>query len=545
MHLTSARSLRFLLAWSHFFVAAFCPMLSGAYLSPADSDGDGLEDAAEVSLGTDPDVWDDVRDPALIDRILQLVYDWQIARPSEYQTGGDGDRSWVGAAFYAGATWWALDTGNTLALADMRAVGERTHWALGDRLRVADDHCIAQTYLQLYLHDTEADADWIRPTRLTFNQILRNPIPFAERSPFRGQGPWGSTDWYSWCDALFMAPPAWAMYATVEEDGAYLDFLVDEWQFTADESGGWQNSHVALYDSEEGLFFRDVNFVDELEPNGRPEFWSRGNGWVIGGLCGVLEYFPAEDLRRSYFVDQLRQMAAALADAQVTSDDAKDGLWTSSILYPDGYAEPEMSGSAFFVYGLAYGVNHGILDPEEYGSVIERGWEGLAHAVRQGGAVDWIQPVGKEPGSNETTDPFRQREKHYGYGAYLLAGTEVAQFFHDRDFSAHARFSEVESLGGGMYESSWYGMFSEPFHDRSGWVFSNRNGWQWLLFAGEDRFFAYDYLADRWFWFSRDAFPWIWSSREGWVYLYQPNGTPTDRWFWSFERGRWYQYASP
>jgi len=41
------------------------------------------------------------------------------------------------------------------------------------------------------------------------------------------------------------------------------------------------------------------------------------------------------------------------------------------------YELPEISGSAFFTYGFAYGINSGILDGKIYRPVVRRAWKGL------------------------------------------------------------------------------------------------------------------------------------------------------------------------
>lgn len=47
-----------------------------------------------------------------------------------------------------------------------------------------------------------------------------------------------------------------------------------------------------LYDKEERLFFRDGNYLDKREANGKKVFWGRGNGWVWGGLAEILKTLP-------------------------------------------------------------------------------------------------------------------------------------------------------------------------------------------------------------------------------------------------------------
>jgi unsaturated rhamnogalacturonyl hydrolase len=59
-----------------------------------------------------------------------------------------------------------------------------------------------------------------------------------------------------------------------------------------------------------GLYLRDSTFFDPaedpLDANGNLIFWSRGNGWVFGGLPAILRKLPATFAGRSRYVLCLR-----------------------------------------------------------------------------------------------------------------------------------------------------------------------------------------------------------------------------------------------
>jgi rhamnogalacturonyl hydrolase YesR len=194
------------------------------------------------------------------------------------------------------------------------------------------------------------------------------------------------------------------MYA-ITHQGKYLDYIDQEWGKTSS----------LLYDSQEHLFFRDAGYLNKTEANGQKLFWSRGNGWVMGGLARLLEYFPKDDPRREKYVQQMKEMSAKLASLQ-----GKDGLWRSGLLDADYYGLPENSGSALITYGLAYGVNEGILDRKTYVPVIERAWKGLLSHVYVDGRLGCIQQVGAAPSSYKLTSSYI-----YGVGGFLLAGSEL------------------------------------------------------------------------------------------------------------------------
>ena len=176
----------------------------------------------------------------------------------------------------------------------------------------------------------------------------------------------------------------------------------------------WITSDL-LYDPQEHLYSRDASFLDKHEANGKKIFWSRGNGWVMAGLARVLEAMPEDYPSRAKYVEQFRQMASRVAELQ-----GADGLWRPGLLNADGYPLPEVSGSAFFIYAIAWGVNHGVLDRGKYLVVIERGWAGVLSHVYIDGRLGCIQPIGAAPGDFKPTSSYV-----YGVGAFLLAGSEL------------------------------------------------------------------------------------------------------------------------
>ena len=79
----------------------------------------------------------------------------------------------------------------------------------------------------------------------------------------------------------------------------------------------------------------------------------------MGGLVRSLQYLPQDDPARPRFEQQFKEMAAAVLKCQQA-----DGLWRSSLLDPENYPLKETSGSGFFTYALAWGVNQGLLDAQ-------------------------------------------------------------------------------------------------------------------------------------------------------------------------------------
>jgi rhamnogalacturonyl hydrolase YesR len=282
----------------------------------------------------------------------------------------------------------------------MIEMGSRQAWKPGPRLYHADDHCVGQTYLELFLqHHEPAMLD---PMRKAFDFILAHPktndLHFTTD---------GSADRWSWCDALFMGPPAWIRLFNATGDRRYLEFMDREWHATSD----------FLYDKQEHLYFRDSTYFDKREANGAKVFWSRGNGWVLAGLARVLQTMPPDFAGRAFYEQQFKEMAVKIVSLQ-----QPDGLWHSSLLDPASYPLQETSGSGFYTFALAWGIHHGLLDRAACEPVVRKAWKALVDCVTPEGKLEHVQPIGADP---KKFDPGHSDV--FGVGAFLLAGSEVYQ----------------------------------------------------------------------------------------------------------------------
>ncbi|HWY29205.1 MAG TPA: glycoside hydrolase family 88 protein [Candidatus Acidoferrum sp.] len=326
---------------------------------------------------------------------MQRVADWQLAHPATTPPTG-----WVAAAGDAGFMALAGISGDPKYLDAMLTLATSNHWELGPRTYDADDQCVSQTYAELYLR--YRDPRMIEPMRRRFDAILAQPPPVTSLDFAQGNA---ARDLWSWCDSLFMAPPAWVRLCAVTDDQRYLDFAVTNWWRTAD----------YLYDRDEHLFYRDSSYFKKTEANGRKVFWSRGNGWVLAGLARMLQFMPMNHPDRPRFEKVFQEMAGKILTCQ-----QPDGLWRASLLDPDSYPLQETSGSAFFTYALAWGINQGLLYPAKYGPAVQRGWAALATCADPDGRLTHVQPVGSDPRhfDADATAP-------YGVGGFLLAGSEV------------------------------------------------------------------------------------------------------------------------
>ena len=334
--------------------------------------------------------------PLLVLDVMQRVADWQLANPAKDSTTG-----WIQAAGEAGFMALAGISGDTKYRDAMRAMGETNNWKLGARLYDADDHCVGQTYAELYLLYREPKM--IAPLREKFDAILAKPSEVTSLE-FTNPQTKARENW-SWCDSLFMGPPAWVRLYAATGDSRYLDFAVTNWWRTTD----------YLYDQDEHLFFRDSTFFKKQEANGKKVFWSRGNGWVIAGLVRTLQYLPMNHPDRPRFEKLFAEMAEKILTCQ-----QPDGLWHASLLDPASYPLKETSGSGFYTYAFAWGVNQGLLERTNFEPAIRKAWTALVSCVAADGKLTHVQPVGSDPKSfaEDSTAPF-------GVGAFLLAGSEI------------------------------------------------------------------------------------------------------------------------
>ncbi|MEI6751978.1 MAG: glycoside hydrolase family 88 protein [Paludibacter sp.] len=345
--------------------------------------------------------------------ICEKVADWQLANPSQLKEHGSTE--WTQGALYTGIMSLYKTSENKKYLNAMLEMGQKNNWKPGPRSYFADDHTVCQTYIELY--QITKNNDIINPTKKQFDSILTHPktrnlewpsiksstSEFEKSSEFEN---WSSR--WAWCDALFMAPPVWAGLYAVTKDKRYLEFLDKEWWTTT----------AYLYDKEEGLFYRDSRFFNQRTPNNKKIFWGRGNGWVYAGITRVLNYLPSDYPGRSRYVQLYKEMTAAVVKTR-----QNDGLWRPSLLDSLQIPHGETSGSAFFCYGLAWGINQGILDSKIYWPMVEKSWLALTGNVLPDGKLGWVQPIGGAPDkvTAESTEV-------YGVGAFLLAGSEIYKY---------------------------------------------------------------------------------------------------------------------
>lgn len=333
--------------------------------------------------------------------ITTRVMNWQLdsIKKNGWRHAED---DWTNGALYAGIIAYAKAMGKDPLYDTLKKqVGDKLSYKLNqDSNRYfADFYCVGQLYTELYakfknpkmLEDLKNLADTLLQRPHTESLLWANKINRRE---------------WAWCDALFMGPPTLGLLSKVTDDPRYLELSNKLW---------WQTTNY-LYDKNEALFYRDSRFFDRKEENGKKVFWSRGNGWVLAGMARLMETMPANYKDRNRYEVLFKAMAKRIASLQQA-----DGTWRTSLLDPDSFPSKETSGTAFFCYGLAWGINNGLLPKNEYLPVVHKAWDALVHCVQPSGMLGFVQPIG-----NKAKAEIKASDTEvYGVGGFLLAGAEL------------------------------------------------------------------------------------------------------------------------
>lgn len=282
------------------------------------------------------------------------------------------------------------------------AWGDAHDWNFRDGVttRNADNQCAGQTYIDLYEIDPQ-------PHRIANTKASIDSMMVTDKID----------DW-DWIDAIQMAMPVYSKLGRIYEDTAYFERMYAMYNHSKNVEG-----ENGLYNPEDALWWRDADYDPPYtEPNGEDCYWSRGNGWVVAALVKVLEDIPQDEPHRQEYLDDLTAMLAALTKVQ-----REDGFWNVSLHDPDNYGGPETTGTALFTYGMAWGLNNGVLDSATFYPVVTRAWNALMDdALHSNGFLGYVQSTGKEPSTGQPVTYEKVPDfEDYGLGCFLLAGSEV------------------------------------------------------------------------------------------------------------------------
>jgi unsaturated rhamnogalacturonyl hydrolase len=281
--------------------------------------------------------------------------------------------------------------------------GEFHKWNLRDGntfSRNADNQCAGQTYMDLYLIDP-------KPERIANIKASVDSMLHTDKID----------DW-TWIDALQMGMPVFAQLGKIYNDNRYIDRMHQMFIYTKTKLAG-----NGLYNKKDKLWWRDKDFVPPYkEPNGEDCYWARGNGWVVAALVKVMEIIPKNSPYYNEYLKTFKEMVNALVPLQ-----REDGFWNVSLHDATHFGGKEASGTALFIYGMAWGVNNGYLNAKKYNPVISKAWNALIkESVHSNGFLGFVQGTGKEPKDGQPVTYTSVPDfEDYGLGCFLLAGSEI------------------------------------------------------------------------------------------------------------------------
>ena len=278
------------------------------------------------------------------------------------------NQHWVRGTYYAGLMAMYESTSDRAYLDDCMAWGREVSWHVKDKSEGPfDSGAYSLIYGQIWYgcYQAQKEKSMIQPT-----------IAFLENPKF--SNPLSDpTGWYlenkeklHFVDGLFTGPPALAMLYQMTGDEKYVEWM---------DACFW-DVHEEIFDNDSGLYYRDIRSKPKRRRNGKKIFWSRGNGWAFGGVTRILNYLPQDHASYDRYEAVYIQMVETLATRQ-----QPDGFWRPNLDDPKHHDVWESAGTGFFTYGIAWGINHGILDRERFQPVAMKGWAALASVVNEEG----------------------------------------------------------------------------------------------------------------------------------------------------------------
>ena len=344
---------------------------------------------------------------------MKLANDYFITNPkhdpcSSCLTGSHSSDIWTRAVYYEGALAYYALSKDTATLNHAVKWGTFHSWGMrsGNATTNADDQCVGQDYIDLYRLD---------PTKSERIANIKTCID-AEASG-------SENNYWTWIDAIQMSMPVFAkMGKQYSSDTKYFSKMYSLYNYP--------KTSLGLYNTTDHLWWRDATFKTAKSPAGKNVYWSRGNGWVFAALARILTELPATDTHRQEYETTFTEMAVALKAVQ-----RADGFWNESLADPTQFGGPELTGTSLFTYGMAWGVNNGLLAKADYLPTIVNAWKAIADsAIFSTGALGYVQGSGSEPGDNGSgvngVTPSRNIVPDFddfGLGCVLLAGSEVAK----------------------------------------------------------------------------------------------------------------------
>lgn len=280
----------------------------------------------------------------------------------------------------------------------------------------ADDQCCGQTYVELLPYTGKTYQELLSNVIANLDHQMVTPNTKKQTTTPKAKTTVNSLyGWWTWIDAIQMAMPLYMQVSQLTGDPKYRDHAMKMYRWTRNECGG------GLFNTKSGLWWRDADYVPPYkEKDGNDCYWSRGNGWVYAALVRSMNQLSPKSKAYKELKKDFLLMSAGLLKCQ-----HEDGFWHASLVSDADYPTPEMTGTALFLYGMAWGIQHGLLKAKTYRPTCDKAWQALASCVHNDGFLGWNQGTGKEPSAGQpVTFNSMPDFEDYGTGCFLLGASE-------------------------------------------------------------------------------------------------------------------------
>ena len=280
----------------------------------------------------------------------------------------------------------------------------------------ADDQCCGQTYVDLLPYTGKSYQELLGNVIANLDHQMVTPNTKKQVSTPKAKTQVNSLyGWWTWIDAIQMAMPLYMQVSQLTGDTRYRDHAMKMYRWTRNECGG------GLFNTKSGLWWRDADYVPPYkEKDGNDCYWSRGNGWVYAALVRCMNQLPKKSKAYKELKKDFLLMSAGLLKCQ-----HEDGFWHASLVSDADYPTPEMTGTALFLYGMAWGIQQGLLKENTYRPACDKAWQALVSCVHSDGFLGWNQGTGKDPSAGQpVTFTSVPDFEDYGTGCFLLGVSE-------------------------------------------------------------------------------------------------------------------------
>ena len=277
----------------------------------------------------------------------------------------------------------------------------------------ADDQCCEQTYLDRYMM-TGQEKMIVHVKENLAHQMKTGNDRKANGALY---------GWWTWIDAIQMAMPVYSKMYRITGEQKYIDHAMRMYTWSRDTLAG------GLFNTKEGLWWRDADYVPPYkEKDGNNCYWSRGSGWVYAALVKVLEdleAMPKLSKQSKKYYKSLKKDFVLMSNGLLKCQ-REDGFWNPSLMSEANYGGKELTGTALFLYGMSWGMNHGILKNKQYKPACDRAWKAMVKdAVHPDGFLGWVQGTGKDPSAGQPLAYDKVPDfEDYGTGCFLLGAVE-------------------------------------------------------------------------------------------------------------------------